>query len=151
MSEENAEVETPEVSDPAKDTDWKAEARKWEARAKANSDAADKLKSIEDASKTEVQKMSDRLTEAQSKLKGYEDRDQIHGWATEIVKDSHVPAEALRGTTREELEAHFQQLKSLIPEPSNTDRTPVPSEGQGEGLALNGSGIEDALRRALGG
>jgi len=61
-------------ADPPKETDWKAEARKWEQRAKDNKkaldEAAPKLKAfgeLEEASKTELQK-------AQDAAKQYEDR-----------------------------------------------------------------------------
>ncbi len=39
-AQENPSTEAPTVEAPKDDTDWKAEARKWEARAKENSGAA---------------------------------------------------------------------------------------------------------------
>lgn len=47
------------------DIDWKAKARDWEKRAKANSDAATRLAKIEEANKTEVQRAADRLSAAE--------------------------------------------------------------------------------------
>jgi hypothetical protein len=47
------------------ETDWKAEARKHEARAKEYKIAADKLAAIEEANKTEAQKSADRLAVAE--------------------------------------------------------------------------------------
>lgn len=47
------------------ETDWKAEAKKWETRAKENKTAADRLAEIEEANKTEAQKASDRLKAAE--------------------------------------------------------------------------------------
>lgn len=56
---------TPEV--PAKpETDWRAEAKKWETRAKENKTAADRLAEIEEANKTEAQKAADRLKAAET-------------------------------------------------------------------------------------
>jgi hypothetical protein len=46
---------------------WKKEARKWEGRAKTNSEAADKLKVIEDANKTELQKAQDAQRDAEER------------------------------------------------------------------------------------
>lgn len=43
---------------------WKAQARKWEKRAKENQSAAEKLKEREDAEKSELQKTEERLAEA---------------------------------------------------------------------------------------
>ena len=59
-------------------TDWVAEARKWEDRAKANKAAADankaaadKLRQLEDATKTETQKLLDRATAAETTSEDY--------------------------------------------------------------------------------
>jgi hypothetical protein len=49
--------------------DWKAQARKWEDRAKANSEAAKRLQEIEDANKTDLERITaerDRLAAAVS-------------------------------------------------------------------------------------
>lgn len=52
---------------PAEDkTDWKAESRKWEARSKENSAAAQRVAEIDEASKTEAQKLEARATKAES-------------------------------------------------------------------------------------
>jgi hypothetical protein len=50
--------------EPAKDeTDWKAQARKWEERAKANSAAAKRLEEFETANATELEK-AQKIAEA---------------------------------------------------------------------------------------
>lgn len=59
----SAQTPTPEAPKP--ETDWKAEAKKWEARAKENSKAATQLAAIEEANKTEAQKTADRLAAAE--------------------------------------------------------------------------------------
>lgn len=46
-------------------TDWKAESRKWEQRARENKAAADRLAELEEASKTAEQKAADRLAAAE--------------------------------------------------------------------------------------
>jgi len=56
-----AQAEAPAV----KETDWKAEARKWEERAKSNSSAAERLAEIEEASKSAEQKAAERLANAE--------------------------------------------------------------------------------------
>lgn len=100
---------------PAQETDWKAESRKWEARAKENSDAAARLAEIEEAKKSDDQKKDEALNAALAKVKEFEAREQSAAWAKEITEGSKIPADALRGSTREELEAHFNQLQSIMP------------------------------------
>lgn len=55
----------PQAAQPA-ETDWKAEAKKWEARAKENKGAADRLAQFEESQKTEAQKLADRATKAET-------------------------------------------------------------------------------------
>ena len=66
---ETPEAPAPEApaqeQQPKPEIDWKAKAREWETRAKANKAAADKLAEIEEASKTEAQKAADRLAAAE--------------------------------------------------------------------------------------
>lgn len=91
--------------------------RKWEERAKDNLAAAqerDALKAAADQSKSETQKLTERLAALEAENEAAKAKEQVQAWAKEIVKDSKVPADALRGSTEEELRAHFEQLKGLI-------------------------------------
>ena len=59
-------VAVPPATEPpaaTPETDWKAEARKWETRAKENKSAADRLAEIDEASKTEAEKQAERMAE----------------------------------------------------------------------------------------
>lgn len=94
----------------------------------------------QESAKSELQKAVERAEAAEKKVTGYETRDQASAWAKEIVKDSKVPADALRGSTKEELQAHFEQLSALIPKESTT--TPKGAVGPyvpGEGAATAGT------------
>jgi predicted DNA binding CopG/RHH family protein len=60
------------ATEPAQAVDWEARfkesqehSRKWEERSKANKDAADRLSALEEASKTEAQKVADRAEQAE--------------------------------------------------------------------------------------
>lgn len=114
VTDPSTTIEPPAETPPAQETDWKAEARKWEARAKENSDAAAKLAALEDEQKTEAQKQADALARAQARIAEYEARDQVAAWKAEVSKETGVPADALAGSTREEIEAHAAVLKPLI-------------------------------------
>lgn len=128
MSEDNAPVEVVEpVEAPAQETDWKSESRKWESRAKENRAAAEELEKLREAQKSDEDKRAERDAERERELAAYKLRDQVTEWAAEIVKESHIPAAALRGSTREELESHFAELGALIPKP--TIEEPAPKKG----------------------
>jgi hypothetical protein len=142
------------VEAPAQDaTDWKAEARKWEGRAKENSTAAQKLAEIEESKKSETQKLQEQLTTLQERAATAErDRERLaviakHG----IPEDYH---DLVHGTDAESLAASAAKVKALItanaPAQQNEASFVIPSEGNSPSLALNGDGIESALRKALG-
>lgn len=132
MSTTPTESATPEVpaAQPTPPTtpepDWKAEARKWEQRAKDNKDAADKLTQLEEASKSELQKALDRTAKAEKERDDLKAADQarqerethaeqVKKWAEAAAKKTGVPAEALKGDTEEEIKAHADLLASLMP------------------------------------
>lgn len=126
---------------PAQEPDWKAEARKWEARAKENIEAARRLAEIEEANKSEAQKAAERLQALEAKVKEYETREQIATWTDEVVDAAEGLDEAqkarlraaLRGTTKEEIEAHAATLLPLIgstAEPAPAGPQPVPAVGK---------------------
>lgn len=117
-----------EVTEP----DWKALARKWEARAKAakaDSDDAAKWREYELSQKSEHEQISEKLAAAEAaaanavaKLTRYE-----------VAASKGVPAEAielLTGTTKEELEAAADKLLALIANQSKA--APKPDVNQGK-------------------
>ena len=62
---EAAKPETPAATPDQDGTDWKAEARKWEQRAKENKAVAERLAEFEDAQKTEQERLTERLQTAE--------------------------------------------------------------------------------------
>lgn len=132
----------------------RAEAAKYRTQAKENSSAAQRLAELEEASKSESQKQAERLAAAEARVKEFETREQVSAWAAEVVDGTPIPASALRGSTREELEAHFEQLKALIPEtPATPPGLPgpyVPNAGKTPTTPLNGDPLLDALKSKLG-
>src|SRR5690625_4339032 len=109
--------------------DWKAEARKWEQRAKENSAAAKRLAELEEAAKTEEQKRAEELEALRSKVAEYETREQINAWKAEVSKETGVPAAVLAGNTLEEIQAHAESLEPLITPSAQPAAAAVPTIG----------------------
>jgi hypothetical protein len=148
--------EGPKVQD-APETDWKAEARKWETRAKenlasakANEAAAKRLAEFEESQKTEAQKAQERLDAAEKRAQELE----LKAIRAEVAAESGVPVALLSGSTREEIQASAEALIQFRGEqtPAVSDRASfvIPNEGGSPVTALNGDGLESALRAALG-
>lgn len=121
MSE--TETETEEVQEPTAQTadqsaeieKWKALARKNETRAKENADKAKRLDDLEEAQKSELEKLTARAEAAEAKIAEREKADAARALAEEVAKDKGVSTSILRGSTREELEAHADSILELLP------------------------------------
>jgi hypothetical protein len=102
--------------DDRAEPDWKAEARKWERRAKANgaearknADAANRLKETEDADRSEVEKLTARVATAEKRAVEAEAK----ALKAEIAQEKGLTAgqaKRLHGETREDIEADADEL-----------------------------------------
>ena len=143
MSEETTEtnmpteiVETPtEPQGEVSETDWKAEARKWESRAKAakvDAEDASKWRDYEKSLKPEQERIADEL--AQAKAEAIESSTKLLKY--EIASQRGIPADAielLNGQSREALEASADKLMSLIANQSKTPTKADVNQGKPEG------------------
>lgn len=119
-----------------------------EAKAAAEKRAADaeaRIKEFEDAQKTEAEKQADRLAAIEREnveLRSAKTR-------AEVAAAKGVPAGLLTGSTQEELEASADALIAFkgAQEPQ---KLYVPNEGKSPDLPLNGDGLEESLKKALG-
>ena len=111
-------------------------------------DKAAKFDAAEQASKTDIEKATARAEAAEAKVAAFEAKEQRAAWAAEIVKDSKVPAAVLRGSTREELLEHFEQLKAgyAVEQQQRRRATPPGKPAGGDG----GSPAVAALRELRG-
>jgi hypothetical protein len=133
----------------ATETDWKAEARKWENRAKsakADSEAAQKWREYEKSLKPEQERLADEL--AQAKSEAIEASTKLMKY--EIANQKGIPGDAidlLTGQTREDLEASADKLLSLIANQSNKPTKADVNQGKPEG---GGNSTADQFASALG-
>lgn len=131
--EPTVEVAVAEPQGTTPETDWKAEARKWEARAKASkadSEAAAKWREYEEAQKPLQERMAAEL--AQTKAEASQAQAEL--LRLKIASEKGITGDAtklLKGTTQEELEAEAELLLSLIANQSKP-KTPLPDENQGK-------------------
>ncbi|ACV09944.1 hypothetical protein [Jonesia denitrificans] len=111
MSDQTGDQETPAQ---AKEIDWKAEARKWETRAKENFDAlASKESAIQElTAKNEA--LTGKVKDLETVISEGEKEKAFAQTLAEVAEATGVPAAALRGSTREELEAHAETLKPFV-------------------------------------
>lgn len=111
------------------ETDWKAQSRKWEERAKANKEAAEELEKLKEAQMSEQEKAAKHTKELEAKLAKYEAERQQHEWCVQVAKKTGVPADLLRGSTLDEVQAHAESIKQYLqnnqPSDQNGSGTPA--------------------------
>lgn len=75
---------------------------------------AKQFDALQEANKTELEKANDKAAKAEAELAKYRRQEQVRSWASEVSKETGVPADLLRGNTKEEIQAHAEQLKGFI-------------------------------------
>lgn len=105
---------------------WKALARKHEQQAKANADKAKRLDDLEEANKSEQQKLADKASEAEKRAQQAEAK----ALRFEVATEKGVPKKAMKfltGETQEELESQADEILELLGETQQSEspqRTP---------------------------
>lgn len=141
------ENEPPDTGDSDEVAKWKALARKNEAKAKANAEAAEKLKELEDADKSELERAAAKITALEQELaaaRTHVNRLEVaieKGLDEDNAKRLTTAAKRLVGSTREEIEA---DADDLLPHFSPTsDDTPPPPGRPTERLKGGGNPNEE--------
>lgn len=114
-------------------TDWKAEARKWEQRAKdnksradANEDAARRLADLENANQSEAQKTADRISKLEADLAAAQRETLLRRvQATHGISDEDADL-FLTGEDEKTLTAQAKRLAERISKPGGA----APNEGK---------------------
>lgn len=135
---------------PTATKDWAAEAEKWkslarkhETAAKLNADAAKKYADIEEAQKTEQQKLTDKLTAAEAELAEHRAREI----RVDAVRAAGLDIDMAQFLTESEPDKALEQAKVLA------KRIAPPKADLKQGARTNKAPTEDMnswLRRAAG-
>ena len=108
---------------------------------------AEKFDEVENAAKTELQRAQERAAELEANLAGL----QVAKLRSDLAGESGVPAELVTGETEDEMRASIAKLIAFRGEDKPRPPKPNPHQGLGGGThALNGDGLEAALRSKLG-
>ena len=130
---ETAVVEPPAASDEVEK--WKALARKNEARAKENAEKAKRLDELEDANRSELEKLQAQLASAQKSAAEAE----AARLRASIAAKHGVPEALLTGSNEEALEEAASALLAFKGTPPSTPS----SDGQGK----QGDPVSDAVKQ----
>lgn len=98
--------------------DWKAESRKWEERAKANSKAAEELEQLKASNQTDLDAANKRAEELEAELAQLKAINERQKTVNEVAAEIGVNAALLSrmsGNTEEDIRSNAQFLQSNIP------------------------------------
>jgi len=123
-----------------------AQRQKLETAAQSNADKAKRLDDIEEANKSEIQKLQDQLTAAQNAA----NQSAIETMRAKAASAAGVPVELLTGSTPEEVQASADALKAFK---GDTPKAP-PADVQGnkgEAPIVDNQLTEDDVKRLYAG
>lgn len=128
----NAEPAQEPAAEPAVDeTDWKAEARKWEQRAKENRSAADELALIREAQKSDAERAADEMARVKAEAESATaELLRYRTAAAHGITDAEDIELFLTGKDEDTLERQAKALAARI-EQSSGPRAPKPDPNQG--------------------
>lgn len=118
-------------------TDWKAEARKWESRAKSNFAELEKLRTSSDDSGSTIDKLRRKNEELEDRINGF----VLEGVKREVASEYGLSSDAiafLSGGDKESLAESAKALKGLIDHSSG---------GAGVRRLAGSAPVEDVKRR----
>ncbi len=118
--EETVQTESTEPS-----TDWKAEARKWEARAKANKDKADELDALKEAQMTESEKLQKELEKAKQENSALKQEKERSTWISEVSQDTGLSVAQLKAIAAESKEELAEKAQLFVQEEKTEKKIPV--------------------------
>ena len=110
---------------------------------------AAKYDEAEEASKSELQKALDRAEKAEGKLKELESERRLAELRAEIAKDKGIEPGLLRGTTREELEAHADAIRAYVGSSKRYPSVPDYGETQASAGKTTAQQFADAIENSF--
>ena len=144
------EAETTAQVEVLTESEWQQRARHWEKRAKENKAAADKLAELEEAQKSAEQRAAEREAAAERRAAEAEAK----AARADVAATTGIPGDILAGpadSTAEAVQAYADKLIAFMESRAQPRKPrPDPVQGRGGDLALNGDGLEAALRAKLG-
>lgn len=143
------EVEQPQAEEPKEQaepteptTDWKANSRKWEDRAKSNKEQLDAaLKELEELKASQATNTTEQLEQANAKIAELKLK-------IKVSKDTGVPVELLQGSDEEAITASANALTSYAQSFAKSNAAyPLDKGGAAHSTAGNVEDIADPVAR----
>lgn len=130
-----------------------AESRKWEKRAKENSDAAEELRKLKDAQLSETERRQKELDELKAENARMKAEERRREWDAKVASDTGIPLAAvslLRADTLEQLAAAAKAVGAALGAGAKAQGAPVVIGLESTGsAAVHKAGGGDFIREAF--
>ena len=144
MAEENEPVQPQsEGGEPQPETDWKAEARKWERRSKENAEKARAYDELQEQSKTELQRAREQAAAYKKQVDDMNAKAETDAARAKVARETGVPAELIAGDDEDSMRA-FAKAVADWGKPSSAPRIKKPGS-----FANDAGDAKDAAKREL--
>lgn len=80
--------------------------------------AYEEYEQLKERNKTELEKAQDKAAKLENQLKALEQKEKVASWKREVAEATGVPADVLRGSTKEDIEEHASVLQKAFAKPS---------------------------------
>lgn len=100
-------------AEPTDATDWKAEARKWEARAKENKAKADAYDEAQEAAKSDLQKAIERAERAEAAVAEFKAEKEHADVVAKVAESTGLAASLVASLNGADEEALMEQARSI--------------------------------------
>lgn len=150
--EQQTQTETEKVTDPVQLPADHPLVKAYEATKAKNAELREKatrLDEIEEAQKSDLEKANARADAAEKWKADREAKDAAVLLITEVAEAKGVPASALRGATKEELEAHADEILALLPEKPKA-ATDASGGNRGDDIEGGELSAEEIVKTATG-
>lgn len=143
MADEN-EPSDPQGDEGAKSqTDWKAEARKWQRRAQENFEKARAYDEDQEKQKSELQKAQEEAAAWKKQVDDLNAKAKTDAARARVAKETGVPAELIAGDDEDSMR-QFAEAVAKWGKPSSAPRTRKPGS-----FANDAGESKDAAKREL--
>lgn len=118
MADENEPDREPGGQEPSGQTDWKAEARKWQRRAQENFEKARAYDDDQEKQKSELQRAQDEAAAWKKQVDDLNAKAELDAARAKVARETGVPAELIAGDDEDSMREFAEAVakkKSQIP------------------------------------
>lgn len=143
MADEKDPEGEPGGQEPSGQTDWKAEARKWQKRAQENFEKARAYDDDQEKQKSELQKAQEEAAAWKKQVDDLNAKAELAAARAKVAKETGVPAELIAGDDEDSMR-EFAEAVAKWGKPSSAPRMRKPGS-----FANDAGESKDAAKREL--